>query len=272
MQMRTNFIEQGESMFVMKPEYSCIIAEDHPRCRNTLIQYATKLGLRVVDTPGSGNALIDAVFKFMPDLIITDILLDRMDGITACKHIQRQGFAPPVIIVSRSTEPRHYSACFELNSIDYINLPIPYDRFAKAVAKAKHRIEQHKTLSLLQQDAQNYIQVKHKYRTVNVAEKSIVFVEKVDKRRFEIHLTDGTIMETSTNLERIQDRCSEWIMTPHRSYLANIKHIETVIPDPIIQGNYLIVYPHINQNIPLTRRNYDHFLRLVHKLKISEAF
>ncbi|UNK20355.1 response regulator [Paenibacillus sp. N3/727] len=246
----------------LKRELSCIIADNHAQSRSKIIEQVTNLGLYVVDTPVSGDGLIESVAKFMPDLIITGILLDRTDGITACEYIKRQGFNSPIIIISRSTLSAHYSAAFELDCIDYINLPLPYERFERAIMKAKKKIEQRKTISLLEKNSIKRIKVKHRYHSMDIDESCIIYVEKVDKRKFEICLTEGRIVETSSNLEQIQAECSASIMRPHRSFLVNLDHIRMVIPDPIIQGNYLIVYPTFAKNIPLTRRNYEQFVHL----------
>ncbi|MGG3282555.1 LytR/AlgR family response regulator transcription factor [Paenibacillus solani] len=248
-------------------ELSCIIANNHTQARSQIIELVTSLGLYVIDTPVSGDGLIESVAKFMPDLIITGIFLDRTDGITACEYIKRQGYNPPIIITSRSTLSAHYSAAFELDCIDYINLPLSYERFGRAIMKAKKKIEQRNMLSLMHRNSMKRIKVKHRHHQMDIDEGSIIYVEKVAKRKFEICLTEGRIVETSSNLEQIQAECSASIMKPHRSFLVNLDHVRMVVPDPIIQGNYLIEYPALAKNIPLTRRNYEQFVHLSrHKL------
>lgn len=247
---------------VFKKGLTCVIADNHAQSRFKIVEQVTNLGFYVVDTPASGNGLIDSVYKFMPDLIITGVLLDRTDGITACEYIKKQGFNSPIIIISRSTLSKHYSAAFELECIDYINLPLPYERFKRAIMRAKKRIEQHKKTLLMEENKIKRIRVKHRYHTIDINENSMIYIEKVDRRKYEICLTEGRVIETSSSLEEIQAACSKSIMRPHRSFLVNLDHIKMVIPDPIIQGNYLIVYPSIVKNIPLTRRNYKQFLYL----------
>ncbi|OPA81301.1 hypothetical protein BVG16_03005 [Paenibacillus selenitireducens] len=247
----------------MSNSYSCVIAEENALFCQKLIKIAAQLDLFVMDTPSSGKGLIESVFKHKPDLIITDVLLKKVDGLSACKHLKEQGISIPIIIVSNSMDPAHYSGGFELESIDYINLPLSMDRFERAIGKAKKRIENQKILQTVAQKHKKMIRIKHKYRDMNIDEDEIVFIEKLEKRKYKIFLNEGIEIETSTNLEQIQVQCSEWVISPHRSFLVNLKRIKSVIPDPYIKGNYQIIYPTFNKIIPLTRRHFPLYLKLI---------
>ncbi|KGE16443.1 LytR/AlgR family response regulator transcription factor [Paenibacillus wynnii] len=247
-------------------KYTCIIAEDQSTYRSQLMLYAQQQELVLMDAVGTGKALIESAMEHGPDLIITDISLPKMDGLTACKQLIKQGLDTQIIIISASSEPVHYSQGFEIGSVDYINKPITPDRFERAIQRAKYKIDEQRLIKRLRHVEENIIRVKQRYRDISINEGNILFAEKIDKRVFQLHLVENTVIETTTNLEQIKYQCSEQIFQPHRSYLINISHIQTVQPDPILPGNYEIIYMKQDKTIPLTRRNYPAFMQLC-KLK-----
>jgi DNA-binding NarL/FixJ family response regulator len=188
-------------------KYTCVIAEDQNIYKIMLIDFATKFGLTVQDCVQSGTGLIESAQKHNPDIIITDIGLDRMDGLTACRTLLEKGSRAKVIIISGSSEPRHYNTSYDLDSVDYLIKPITLERFEKAVNKAKKRIFQQHLLDRMQENNQNMITVKHKYRDMLINEKDVIFVEKLEKRIFLIYMTNGLVLETSTNLAQFQEQC-----------------------------------------------------------------
>lgn len=251
----------------MSGEYTCIIAEDQLLYRNQLVEYCIKFGFKVLDTVTSGKQLIESALRHMPDVIFTDITLNRVDGLTACQKLQQQGVQASIIIISNSTQPFHYCQGFELGSVDYMNKPLSEERFEKGVQRVKRKIEEQRTLAQLQYHKAKMIRVKHKYRDIELNEEKVMFVEKLDKRLFHIYMTDGVIIETSTNLEQIKNQCSDQFFSSHRSYLVNIQHIHTVLPDPIIKGNYEIYFSLFSKSVQLTRRNYPIYMQLRNQVK-----
>lgn len=252
----------------MEEQCTCIIAEDETIYRNQLILFSNRQGLIVLDTVSSGKQLIESTLRNFPDIIITDIGLNKLDGLEACQKLLHQGVNAQIIIISGSSHPSHYSMGFEIGTVDYINKPINYERFEKAIHRAKRKIYERNLLNTLQLTKINLIKVKHKYRDIDINEEHVVFVEKLDKRVFNIYLNDGTVITTSTNLEQIKNQCSNNVFYPHRSFLVNMLHIDIVLPDHMILGNFLIEYPNFNKEIPLTRRNYPTYTQL--KLSVKK--
>ncbi len=59
--------------------------------------------------------------KEHPDLIIMDILLPKMDGISAAKKIKEQGINAQIVFLTNFKDPEHISAAMEaVGQADYI--------------------------------------------------------------------------------------------------------------------------------------------------------
>lgn len=72
---------------------------------------------------------------FMPDLIMLDLKMPRMDGMTLLKLVKRDEALKniPLLIVSTSTEQREIMSSFELGANSYITKPLEFDEFSRKI-------------------------------------------------------------------------------------------------------------------------------------------
>ncbi len=80
------------------------IADDEFDMRDYLARILPRLGHEVVAAAENGQKLIDDCRQFSPDLIITDVRMPELDGLSAVREIRRTQ-ATPVIIISAHQEP-----------------------------------------------------------------------------------------------------------------------------------------------------------------------
>ncbi|MCX6720516.1 MAG: response regulator [Candidatus Staskawiczbacteria bacterium] len=73
----------------------------------------------VVATAGDGQEGLDAVATEKPDLILLDITMPKMDGITVSKKLKESGSKIPIIFLTNMSDLKHVSEAME-TSTDYI--------------------------------------------------------------------------------------------------------------------------------------------------------
>lgn len=77
-----------------------VIVDDQPLVRRGIaFIIATEPGLRVVSEASNGELGCAAVMDHRPDLVLMDIRMPIMDGITATRHLHDAG-GPPVIVLT----------------------------------------------------------------------------------------------------------------------------------------------------------------------------
>ncbi len=90
-----------------------LVIEDDEQFREMLVKMLTQ-DTHKVTVAHDGEQGLHLYRQVMPDLIITDILMPRMDGIETIMELARQGGSTPVIAISGGR--RSISAEFNLES------------------------------------------------------------------------------------------------------------------------------------------------------------
>ena len=86
----------------MSKTLSVVIAEDEALIRLDLKEMLEEEGYVVAGEVGDGAAAIDLAQKLRPDLVIMDVKMPGLDGISAAEQISAQRLAPVVILTAFS--------------------------------------------------------------------------------------------------------------------------------------------------------------------------
>jgi len=98
-----------------------MVVEDEARMRDLIKMYMQKEGYQVVET-GNGKEALTKLEKQKFDLIILDIMMPEMDGLTVCKEIRKKSDVP-IIMVTAKGEEFDKVLGFELGADDYVVKP-----------------------------------------------------------------------------------------------------------------------------------------------------
>lgn len=110
-----------------------LIVDDDPQNRDILERRLRQQG-HLVDCLDSGDAAIEWISKFTPDLVLLDMLMPGLTGrevLAAIKQIE-QSADIPVIVISALDDQAEIARCIELGAEDYLSTP-----FHPAVLRAR---------------------------------------------------------------------------------------------------------------------------------------
>lgn len=119
--------------------YRALIVDDEDIIKiglKTIIDWE-QLGFEIVGTAEDGLEAIKKVEELSPDLIITDIIMPRMDGIELMEELKKRGFAGKIIVLSNYGEVDYVKRAMKLGAEDYI-LKVSYSKEEFAVLLNKH--------------------------------------------------------------------------------------------------------------------------------------
>ena len=85
-----------------------LIVEDSKSYLFIITESLRDAGLIVI-TAGDGEAGLEAVKEDKPDLILLDITMPKMDGITMSKKLKEEGINIPIIFLTNMSDVKHMS-------------------------------------------------------------------------------------------------------------------------------------------------------------------
>lgn len=100
---------QDHTMIAPAPEHRrrkrrIVIADDESIIRMDLGEMLTNLGYEVVGEGSDGTATVELALRLRPDLVIMDIKMPGMDGITAARELTSQRIAPVLLLTAYSEQ------------------------------------------------------------------------------------------------------------------------------------------------------------------------
>jgi two-component system, OmpR family, response regulator MprA len=101
-----------------------LIAEDDRAARVSLERALTLEGYRVSAVTNGAEAL-DAIAADEPDVVLLDVSMPLVDGLTVCRVLRAEDNRLPVLMLTARTETSHRIAGLDAGADDY--LPKPYD-------------------------------------------------------------------------------------------------------------------------------------------------
>jgi two-component system alkaline phosphatase synthesis response regulator PhoP len=108
-----------------KPSQKVLVVDDEEPILELLKYNLEKQGYDV-RTANDGQVAVDTAKKFLPDLVLLDIMMPRMDGVEACRQIRSIPELQNTFIVFLTARSEEYSevAAFDVGADDYITKPI----------------------------------------------------------------------------------------------------------------------------------------------------
>jgi len=98
-----------------------LVVDDDPQILRAVERTLTARAF-VVRTATDGRAAVGAVADAEPDLVVLDLNLPHMDGLTACREIRRSSRVPILVLSVRDAE-RDKVAALDLGADDYLSKP-----------------------------------------------------------------------------------------------------------------------------------------------------
>lgn len=221
---------------------TCLIVEDEPASQELLKRYVSDFpGL---DLKGVCNNAFEAgemLLQQSIDLIFLDINMPRLSGLEFYRSLSD----PPSVIFT-TAYPEFAVNGFEVNAVDYLVKPFPFDRFVKAVNRfadaSRGRSETSGYLMLMADkkmhkiDFDNllYMEGMGDYVKVNTTTKTHI-----------VHIT----------LQKLQDQLpTATFLRIHKSFIISLARLE------YIEGNMAIIN---KQQIPIGQTYRAEFLSLL---------
>jgi AmiR/NasT family two-component response regulator len=143
----------------MKPTLRVVVAEDEALIRLDLVEMLTEAGYDVVGQAGDGEAAIELTENEKPDLVVMDVKMPKLDGISAAERIAKQRIAPVVILTAFSQRDLVERAR-DAGAMAYLTKPFTIEDLMPAIELAVSRFLEIKQLDAEVTDLQDQLKAR----------------------------------------------------------------------------------------------------------------
>lgn len=215
---------------------NCIIIDDEPLARKGLREYISEVDFLYLagefDTPLKAASVCSTQDV---QLLFLDIQMPKLSGMDFLKSL---ALPPPVIFTT--AYPQYALDGFELNALDYLVKPVSFERFLKAVLKARAYYELRQQNRAAETTATpDHFFIKEDSRLIKLLFKDILFVEAL-QNYVAIHTT-GKKHITYLTFSAIEAYLPpEQFIKTHKSYIVAKAKVESIEGTSIRIGNQAI--------------------------------
>ena len=109
-----------------------LVVEDEPQIANFIKRGLRREGYNVLVAP-DGETGLDMAFGDLPDLIILDIMLPGIDGLSVCRQIREGELQTPVLMLTAKDAVPDRVAGLEAGADDYLVKPFAFEELLARV-------------------------------------------------------------------------------------------------------------------------------------------
>lgn len=228
---------------------SCIIVDDEPVARQILHEFVEQVPY--MDLQGKFESAMKAeVFlkNNTTDIIFLDIEMPKVSGLQLLQKLNIES-----MVILTTAFPRYALEGYELDIIDYLLKPFAFNRFLKAVQKAKDYYQMKNVANVTSQPS--YIFIRSEKRIEKIELNNILYAESLGN--YVSIYTDSKKIIAYLTMKSLESQLplNEFIKI-HQSYLVNSSKIDA------IEGNEIKIG---SRSLPMSRNYREMVMKIVHQ-------
>jgi len=236
----------------MEQVITCLVVDDEPFARDLMENYIGRVPyLQPVAFCENAFDAINELQRQSVDLLLSDIQMPNINGIEMIRSLSN----PPFVIFTTASK-EHAIAGFELDAVDYLVKPISFERFLKAVNKARNHINQRQQQSSNTEavkpkvNPSNHLFVKDNNKLTKILFEDIYYVEGM-KDYIKIVCRDKNII-TYMRMKVMEDVLpADQFMRIHKSYIIRLQAIKSIMGNTVevVNGQTVIISKSSRQDL-----------------------
>ncbi len=122
-----------------------VVAEDESLIRMDIVEILTDAGFEVVGEAGDGETAVALATDLRPDLVVMDVKMPKLDGISAAERLSKNHIAP-VVLLTAFSQKELVERASEAGALAYVVKPFTPNDLLPAIEIALSRHQQIITL------------------------------------------------------------------------------------------------------------------------------
>lgn len=159
------------------------------------------------------------------DLILMDIEMKFMDGMSAAEEIRRVDEQVTIIFITNS--PQYAIKGYAVNALDYVLKPVSYYAFSQRI---------HRALEQLEKRQKNYIGIQCADGVHRLDTREIYFVE-ICNHDLMFHTEQGVLVSNGSLRELEEKLPASAFFRTSKGYLVNLEYVDSIMEeDAVVHG------------------------------------
>lgn len=110
-----------------------LIVDDHPLICQAIRQALASVGFETLGETADGVDALRMIETLKPDIVILDIGLEKLDGLTVLKRITRERLDTRVLVYSSQTKETYATRCLQAGASGFVSKSEPIGKLMKAI-------------------------------------------------------------------------------------------------------------------------------------------
>jgi len=133
-------IQVAAKLVIMQEALRVVVAEDEALIRMDVVATLQEAGYEVVGEAGDGEEAVRLAIELMPDLMIMDIKMPKLDGISAAEKISEHKI--PVVLLTAFSQADLVKRAADAGAMAYVTKPFKPSDLLPAIQIALSRSEE----------------------------------------------------------------------------------------------------------------------------------
>lgn len=178
--------------------YSILYVEDDDSIRSNVVNSLSKKYAHVYEA-SNGKEAYELYTQLSPDIIITDIQMPQMDGLTLIEAIRLQNESIPIIITSAFSDSQKLLRAVKLHLVDYLIKPISRNSLKVALESAFSKIKKEQDIDIISpynELLEAVVIVDETFKIIDGNDKALALFQCKSRTRFkECRINDFGLMQ-----------------------------------------------------------------------------
>ena len=231
-----------------------LICDDEPLAVERLSRLVAQLGHHVVGIAHHGKQALELVQQYEPDVILLDIQMPEMDGLTCAEHLAQ--FNPMPAIVFCTAFDEHALTAIQAQAKGYLLKPIvkselenTLNNLTKLTQAQMSNLEQKEIME--EKNQRQQIAAKT-YRGLELIPIENVYYFLADQKYVTVRHKNGSVLidETLKDLER---EFSNKFIRIHRNALISLEYLDGL--ELVASGQYQVRCRELEERLAVSRRH-----------------
>ena len=228
----------------------CVIIDDEPLAINVVENHLKEFqNFEIIETFNNPIEALSLLEEGNVDVLFLDINMPKMNGLDFAKTLNSK-----MNVVITSAYREYAVESFDLNVLDYLVKPIPFNRFLKTINKITQKVYLQKGV---QKDedvySDSFIFLKVDKKLVKIKFEAILYIESL-KDYIKVFTTTGNHLVHKSLTSMTEELPDTNFIRIHRSYTIAIDKVES------LEGNLLEIGI---TRIPIGRKYVSHAKRII---------